>query len=700
MTRRTALAIGVAALVASTLAGVIKARSNEGNQPVVNTGAPTRPIDSRPGDPDPGIPDTRPVEHILEGGSLVSYASCGEFLDAVRVVASGRVGPWGWEGNGYGGSFRGGFVEEEVAAADSASDPEPAPAPAEAPQALGENVATIETQSGVDFSVTNVQERGIDEPDIVKTDGKTIYVVAQNSLYSVDVTGVEPQLLDRLELDAWGAQLLLTGDRLLVIGQGGFAPHLPIEPQIEPWFAESESIAPYGGTGATLTLVDVSTPAQLSVAETLSVEGAYVTARLTGKSIRLVTSSFPEAVPFVYPEDSGFLPELAAGLENQRIVAQLGASDWIPEYVREDHVTGASESGLAVGCSSVRMPVEDSGFGMLSVLTLDPERGLSPVDSDAVMTNAQTVYASNGGLYVSTPFWSNDADRQSGDDFFFGGREHTLIHRFDISEPFDTVYTGSGDVLGSLLNQFSMSEHEGYLRVASTDHYDQESYVTVLETRGEKLKTAGRVGNLGLGEQIFAVRFMGDTGYVVTFRQVDPLYTVDLSNPERPKVLGELKIKGYSAYLHPVGENLLLGIGQDANEQGQTKGTQLSLFDVSNLEDLTRLHQMRLGQGSSSEAEYDHHAFLWWPSLNLAVLPVTAYRYDERTGVEDWFSGAVGAEVDAKRGISPVGTLTHPHGGQIRRSVVIGDTLYTVSDSGLKASSLETFGERGWLPLG
>jgi len=335
---------------------------------------------------------------------------------------------------------------------------------------------------------------------------------------------------------------------------------------------------------------------------------------------------------------------------------------------------------------------------MLSVLTIDPAMGLSPVDSDGVMTSAQTVYASAEGLYVATPTWSNEP--RPGDDFLFGGRESTLVHRFDIAEDFETSYTGSGEVRGSLLNQFSMSEHRGYLRVATTDQADEESFVTVLDAQSDELRTVARVGNLGLGEQIYAVRFIGDTGYVVTFRQIDPLYTLDLSDPKNPKVLGELKIQGYSAYLHPIGESLLLGIGQDANENGQVKGTQISLFDVSNLEEPIRLHQARIGQGSSSEAEYDHHAFLWWPSLNMAVLPVNAYHYDERTGYEEWFSGAVGARVDRARGISSIGTLRHPQGSQIRRSVVIGDTLYTISDDGVKTSVLETFAERAWLPLG
>ncbi len=167
----------------------------------------------------------------------------------------------------------------------------------------------------------------------------------------------------------------------------------------------------------------------------------------------------------------------------------------------------------------------------------------------------------------------------------------TEIHRFDVSDPDETAYTGSGAVDGYMLSQWSMSEHEGILRVASTtsppfdptgeQQGESESYVTALATTGEKLTRVGRVGGLGRTEQIYAVRFMGDVGYVVTFRQTDPLYTLDLSDPTEPRVVGELKIPGYSAYLHPVGEGLLLGVGQDADASGQTQGLQASLFDVS-----------------------------------------------------------------------------------------------------------------------
>jgi uncharacterized secreted protein with C-terminal beta-propeller domain len=184
----------------------------------------------------------------------------------------------------------------------------------------------------------------------------------------------------------------------------------------------------------------------------------------------------------------------------------------------------------------------------------------------------------------------------------------------------------------------------------------------------------GRVGGLGKGERVYAVRFTGDVGYAVTFRQIDPLYTIDLAVPERPRVLGELKIPGYSAYLHPIGEDLLLGIGQDATEEGRPLGTQISLFDVSNLRSPARLHKQHLGQGWS-EAESDHHAFLYWPRTRLVVVPfelrAAGYRVGRAGGIE--------------HGKAP-----------IRRSLVVGASLLTVSDVGLESSNLMTLAEQGW----
>jgi uncharacterized secreted protein with C-terminal beta-propeller domain len=187
------------------------------------------------------------------------------------------------------------------------------------------------------------------------------------------------------------------------------------------------------------------------------------------------------------------------------------------------------------------------------------------------------------------------------------------------------------------------------------------------------------VGGLGKGERVYAI--VGDTGYVVTFRQIDPLYTLDLADPERPRVLGELKIPGYSAYLHPIGEDLLLGVGQDATEEGRPTGTQLSVFDVSNLRRPTRLHTERLGEGWS-EAEHDHHAFLFWPRTGLVMIPFN--------------QEAAGFKVSRARGIDRVGRVEHDTQWSIRRSLVVRDSVLTVSEKGVMASALTNLAERGW----
>jgi hypothetical protein len=362
--------------------------------------------------------------------------------------------------------------------------------------------------------------------------------------------------------------------------------------------------------------------------------------------------------------------------------------------------TGRKRTGRVVACRAVRRPATFSGMNMITVLTVDLERGLPAVDSDALMTDADIVYASTGSLYVATHRWL--------DPFTVGEREQppdnmrTAIHRFEASERGSTTYKSSGEVRGFLLSQWALSEHAGHLRVASTtvpswwgDGEESESFVTVLREDGGRLGEVGRVGGLGRGEQIYAVRFIGDVGYVVTFRQVDPLYTLDVSAPTAPRVLGELKIRGYSAYLHPVGEDLLIGVGQDATAEGRALGTQLSLFDVSDLRNPRRLHQLALTE-SSSEVEYNHHAFLYWPATGLTVIPV------QQWSREDVFIGAAGFRVDPS-GIADLGRLSHPVRdewmGQIRRSFVVGARVFTVSESGILASPIDTLRGGAWLPF-
>nr|MBA3306975.1 beta-propeller domain-containing protein [Thermoleophilaceae bacterium] len=405
---------------------------------------------------------------------------------------------------------------------------------------------------------------------------------------------------------------------------------------------------------------------------------ALVSSRLNGETARGVVSS------------------PARGLAEPDLRPRLAG--WVPRTTLVRHRTGRRTTRRLTSCRDVRRSTAYAGVDMLTVLTIDMSKGLPAVDSDALMTSAEIAYASPASLYVAAQRWEPEPDSPSDRP----PDTRTDVHKFDISAPGRTEYRGSGVVPGYLLNQFSLSEHRGVLRAATTETplwwggrpaAESQSFVTTLDERAGRLAELGRVEGLGRGERIYAVRFVEDIGFVVTFRQTDPLYTVDLADPRRPRVLGELKIRGYSAYLHPLGGDLLLGVGQDATEEGARLGTQLSLFDVSDLRRPTRLQQRSVGSGSSSQVEYDHHAFLWWAPSELAVLPVQEY------GDSEQFVGAIGFGVD-RAGIGERGRAAHQADGYaapILRSFVVGGRLFTLSDVGLEANTLSTLAEEGSL---
>jgi hypothetical protein len=232
------------------------------------------------------------------------------------------------------------------------------------------------------------------------------------------------------------------------------------------------------------------------------------------------------------------------------------------------------------------------------------------------------------------------------------------------------------------------------------------SAVHVLRREGRELAEVGTVGGLGRGERIYAVRFAGPVGYVVTFRETDPVYTVDLRDPRRPKVTGELKIPGYSAYLHPVDDRTLIGVGQDATAQGRRLGTQVSVFDVADPARPRRVSTYRV-PGSGSEAEFDPHAFLYWPRTGTVVLPLTLHDTGFAPPEEKmrWPSTSGALVLSLRDGkLVERGTVRHPavYGADpaIRRSLVIGGTLWTISAAGARADTVGGLAQQGWLPFG
>ena len=653
---------------------------------------------------------------------LVSFDSCAAATQQLRTAALDHVGPWGFGSGGDGvmAEAGDGTRPDNMAGADGAAPPpaaapgaeRAAPAPGGASDLAGPGFAAPAAPGAPSYSGTNTHESGVDEPDLVKTDGRRIVTITGGTLRVVDARRRVPtgQISLSAGVDApygWQvADLLLHGDRALVlVGEGWWGGPAPLPLPVPVPAPESTGgagllpVPPEQIPGPRLLLVDLTgAPRVLS---DYQVDGSLIDARAVGPTARVVVRSGPRLdFPALAPQASEG-QRLAA---NRRVVGGADVTAWLPRY----QVTTAGRTSTGqVDCTALSRPVTAySGTSMLTVLTfnLAATTGLGDGDPVSVVADGDTVYGNGASLYVaSDQRWRMPAVPGRGD--VTKPDERTEIYKFDVSQAGPPRYVAAGAVPGWLVNQYAMSEWEGHLRVATTTTGDGEggggsqSSVYTLAERDGSLVGVGSVSGLGRGERIYAVRFAGPVGYVVTFRETDPLYTLDLRDPAAPAVLGELKITGYSAYLHPIDPGQVLGVGQEADPRGVVQGTQISLFDVSDLRTprLRAKHHIRYGQ---SEVEFDPHAFLWWPAERVVVVPLTAAGpFDQGARLS---YGALVLRVDGG-GFTELGLVTHPtpagweHTGQIRRSLVIGDTLWTVSTAGLQANALSTLAPLAWI---
>ncbi|MDE0515681.1 MAG: hypothetical protein F4Y99_03900 [Acidimicrobiaceae bacterium] len=575
-------------------------------------------------DGDSTVIDLEPEDVVLTAG-LVRFDDCDTLLDHLHTEYSARVGPWGFDQGGWFGPVGARLESDDMAVAEEAMAAAEPAAPSAAPV------------EGVDFSGTNVQEAGVDEADIVKTDGNRIFTLSSGQLVVVDAAS-RRAVGSVAVADGWGRELFIDGDGLLLITR-----------------SHSES---GDGSETVLQRIDVSGDAP-RIIETLNVQGNYISARSVGGTARVIMRYDPQwNFPFVFPQNESATD--VAETANRAAVLNSTLDDWLPHYTLGS--ADSSTGSLMVPCDDVHAPSVFSGFGVTTVISVPISGDFDPSSSTAVMAPGDTVYASTGSLYVATTRWL-DPDEFGGEEDWDedAWREtwqerRTSVHRFDISGD-AAAYASSGEVLGVIRNQFSLSEHNGYLRVVTTvgDPWgeESESHVRVLSTDGDVLMEVGSVGDIGRGENVQSVRFVGDIGYVVTFRQIDPFYTIDLSDPTDPRILGELKIPGFSSYLHPISDTLVLGVGSDADEEGRVTGAKVSLFDVSDLTEPLEVAVWTAPDGWN-DIGWDHRAFLWWAPEELAVMPVTVWN--------EW-SGAVVLRV-ADGTITEVGRVDHEIAGE------------------------------------
>ncbi|HJR18913.1 MAG TPA: beta-propeller domain-containing protein [Actinomycetota bacterium] len=608
-------------------------------------------------------PSPAPTKHAEPNGpsTLRGFASSAQFLAYVRTEGLRQNTGFGIPGSVEQG--RGGF------------SPSPGSPPAAMPLPSSPSTAP--------YSQTNVQEAGVDEPDIVKTDGRHMVVVTGGVLRVYDVRQ-GPRLTDSMDLDArMDDRAFLVGDTVVVLGTRFQAPK-----------AAAQITHVESRVWTSVRAFSIADPAKIRQVSSMDVEGELVDARLVAGIVRMVVRS-PALGP--EPADQGNYIEKdmkKAEAANARAIRASTVGDWVPHFVTK-RPGAAATTGHLYDWSAISRPPGRPGLAMLSLITFDPDDP-RPDNAVAVIGAGDFLYASTTNVYVT----STEVDEEPS--------LVTRIHKFDIADPARARYVASGEVRGRLLNQFAMSEYAGRLRVAATrSRFGQEpesssSSVTVLSDRQGRLVVAGSVGNLGKGERIYSVRFVGPTAYVVTFRELDPLYVVDLRKPNRPRVRGLLKIPGYSEYLHPISTASLLGVGRDASKTGQAKGLQVSLFDVSDPTDPRRVDVMLQGAYGYSGLEHDHHAFLYWAPEKLVVIPAVLSSSGETVS----FVGALAFTVDD----DGIGTPTRiSHEGRsgtgkgeppsILRSVVVGQRLLTISTEGVLVSDLETLDDRAWAPF-
>ena len=574
----------------------------------------------------------------------------------------------------------------------------PAPVAQTAPAADGGAVSDDSGVGGPGFSNTNVQEIGVDEADVVKTDGQYIYMLVGSELRIIQAyPASELQELASVPLDgsSWSnSQLYLNADRVIAITQ---PQQVYLDDPIillgdgtvdngredEPRAIQSpvELIEEYGlyyeHQKTNVAVIDVSDAATPVIEAQWTLDGYYVDSRMIDGVLHVVLNQSPY-IPF--------------DLEPATITTD-NIEKFIPAY-DVSFADGSQDSGTLVSWGDFYRPADPDGYNITSVVSIDTTNPRAEFGSVAIMADTGTVYASTTALYLTDPNY----------DYFGDWRETLDIHKFALTKG-GAVYSASGSVEGRLVNQFALGEYQDHLRVATTtgwpwawDAQTSTNNVFVLATDGDTLKTVGSITGLAPGEQIYSARFLGERGFMVTFRQIDPLFALDLSNPADPKVAGELKITGFSEYIHPLDEDHLLTLGRAGTDEGFIEGLQLSIFDVSDLSNPQLVTTKQIGgPGTYSEAEYNHKAITFYPQENLLALPVQIYgdfwEYETSAVQVYHVTPQDGITLRGQISTEPNAAAEYPSYWGWSRGLFIDDRVYAVTEISVQAASLDNPGD-------
>jgi len=531
-----------------------------------------------------------------------------------------------------------------------------------------------------EYSTTNIQVAGVDEADLVKSDGRFVYVASANRFVIVEAYPPSMmKIVSSITLEGRILGLFINRDSLVILERADSYPAKPT-----PQSSESRIMPPIRVYGVHLKIYDVSKREMPNLIREISLRGSYVNSRMIGDWVYTVASQ--PAIYWVQNKQEIALPDINIDGEAREILAtQIYHSD----------SSDIPTSYTVIVASNIRTKDEVPKY-------------------EVILTGyATSMYVSARNTYLTMP--KGDWWRSEGS---------TIIHRIALDGQ-NTGYQASGEVPGRVLNQFSMDEYESYFRIATTTGQVTRggglsaNHIYVLDAT---LNIVGRLEDLALGEQIHSARFMGDRCFLVTFKKIDPLFTIDMSNPKMPKILGKLKIPGYSDYLHPYDGNHIMGIGKETIEAKEGdfawyQGLKISLFDVSDIQNPKEVAKLIIGdRGTESPVLQDHHAFLLDKRKGLLVIPILEAKIihekypsgiPPNTHGEYVFQGAYVLHVSPDSGITVKGRITHVENShefmksgyyfdsvyEIKRSFYIENVLYTISDGKIKANNLTDLSE-------
>ncbi|MEK3854545.1 beta-propeller domain-containing protein [Cytobacillus sp. FSL H8-0458] len=545
-----------------------------------------------------------------------------------------------------------------------------------------------EDSAGTDFSGTNVQVTGIDEADLIKTDGTHIYKISENKVQIIKAVPADKMELESLLTfngDFSPYQLFIEGSQLIVLGHS-----YKDVPESIGKESPKKKIAPAFQSVKTIVYNIENKQKPKQIRET-DIEGSLLASRLMDGKVYLITSYHPE----------------------YWILERNKNTDLRPRY----YDTSESKEQQIVDYNEIKYFPGSQNANYINIAVLDLNAGRKPLAVTSYLGSGNEFYMSKNNLYLAATQYNNEiiADRQMP-------HPDTSIFKFNIKDG-KVEFQTSAEIKGNVLNQFSMDEYNGNFRVVTTkgEAWDERTPSSnSLYILDRNLKQIGQLEDLAKGERIYSARFMNDRIYMVTFKETDPLFVIDGSNPEKPYILGELKIPGFSNYLHPLDENHLIGFGHDTKITGgkeagsqpviATDGVKISLFDVSDTSNpVEKDTEIIGGRGTYSPLNYDHKALLVDKKKNLYGFPISIYQNKEGSQFESTFDfqGALVYKITVQNGIELQSEITHQTEeaiyeeweDAIERLIYIGEYIYSISPQKVDAYHTDGYQKAGELRL-